>query len=113
MAAATTSFGAGGQDFYLVKTDANGNAPAPPAATAFCSVTVLRGWTWWFFVHSSGDVAPFTYQWYENTTLLQGQTSMVLPVTKTAPGTYRFFCKVTDAQGLAVSSNTVTLTVLG
>jgi hypothetical protein len=106
------SFGAGGADAILIKTDATGNVPAPPAATTFTNVGVLPGWTWYFFVHSIGDVTPFTYQWYENTTLLQGQTSMVLPVTKTVPGTYRFFCKVTDAQGLVVSSNTVTLTVM-
>jgi hypothetical protein len=74
---------------------------------------VLPGWTWYFFVHSAGDVTPFKYQWYENTTLLQGQTSMVLPVTKTVPGTYSFSCKVTDAQGMTVSSNPVTLTVFG
>ncbi len=107
------SFGAGGNDAYFIKFDAAGNTPAPPAASAFTSVTVLRSWTWYFFVHSTGDVAPFTYQWYENTTLLQGQTSTVLPVTKTAAGTYTFYCKVTDAQGMTVSSNTVTLTVFG
>jgi acetyl esterase/lipase len=83
------------------------------AASAFSSVTVLRGWTWWFFVHSSGGVAPYTYQWYENTSLLTGQTAMVLPVTKTATGTYTFYCKVTDAQGIAVNSNNVILTVIG
>ncbi len=107
------SFGAGGNDAYFIKFDAAGNTPAPPAASAFASVTVLRGWTWYFFVHSTGDVAPFAYQWYENTTLLQGQTSMVLPVTKTAAGTYTFYCKVTDAQGMTVSSNAVTLAVFG
>lgn len=106
------SFGAGGADAILIKTDATGNVPAPPAATTFTNVRVLPGWTWYFFVQSIGDVTPFTYQWYENTTLLQGQTSMVLPVTKTVPGTYSFYCKVTDAQGLVVSSNAVTLTVI-
>jgi len=80
-------------------------------ATAFCNVTVLSGWTWWFFAHSIGGVGSHTYQWYEGTTPLQGQTSKVLPVTKTLPGTYTYYCKVTDSEGTAVNSNTVYLTV--
>ncbi len=84
-----------------------------PAASAFCDVTVLPGWTWYFFAHSNGGIGAHTYQWYEGTTLLQGQTSMVLPVTKTSPGTYTFICKVTDSEGTTANSNTVTLTVLG
>jgi hypothetical protein len=107
------SFGAGGNDAYLIKFDAAGNTPAPPAASAFTNVNVLAGCTWYFFAQSTGDVTPFTYQWYENNTLLQGQTSMVLPVTKTVVGTYTFYCKVTDAQGMTVTSNNVTLTVMG
>jgi pimeloyl-ACP methyl ester carboxylesterase len=82
-------------------------------ATAFCNVTVLTGWTWWFFAHSTGGIGPHAYQWYEGTTLLQGQTSMVLPVTKTTPGTYTFYCKVTGSEGTTTNSNPVTLTVLG
>jgi hypothetical protein len=80
-------------------------------ATAFCNVTVLPGWTWWFFAHSIGGIGACTYQWYEGTTMLQGQTTMVLPVTKNTPGTYTFQCKVTDAEGTTTNSNTVTLTV--
>jgi hypothetical protein len=82
-------------------------------ATAFCDVTVLPGWTWNFFAHSSGGTGSHTYQWYEGSTLLQGQTSMVLPVTKTSRGTYTYYCKVTDSQGAAAYSNTVILTVRG
>ena len=83
----------------------------PLAASAFSSATVFPGWTWNFFVHNAGGAAPYTYQWYENTTLLAGQTKMVLPATKSAPGTYTFYCKVTDSQGSTTNSNTVTLTV--
>jgi hypothetical protein len=82
-------------------------------ATAFCDVTVMPGWTWWFFAHSTGGIGTHTYQWYEGTTLLQGQTSMVLPVTKNTPGTYTFYCKVTDSEGTTINSNNVKLTVLG
>ena len=81
-------------------------------ATAFCNVSVLPGWTWNFFAHSTGGTGTLTYQWYEGSTLLQGQTSMVLPVTKTSPGTYTLYCKVTDSEGGTANSNTVTLTVM-
>lgn len=82
-----------------------------PAATAFCDVTVMAGWTWNFFVHSNGGIGSHTYQWYEGTTLLQGQTSTVLPVTKPTPGTYTYHCKVTDTEDTTTNTNTVTLTV--
>ena len=84
-----------------------------PRASAFCNVTVMPGWTWYFFAHSNGGIGSHSYQWYEGLTLLAGQTSMVLPVTKTAPGIYTFYCKVTDSEGTSTNSNTVTLTVLG
>jgi hypothetical protein len=84
----------------------------PPSASAFCSVTVMTGQTWYFFAHSAGSVGPNTYQWYEGTTMLQGQTSMLLPTTKTTAGTYTYTCKVTDAEGTTANSNTITLTVI-
>jgi hypothetical protein len=89
-------------------------APRPPLdVTARASVTVWPGWTWWFYVQNLGGQAPYTFQWYEGATLLQGQTSMVLPVTKNTPGVYTYYCVVTDSQGIATTSNAVTLTVIG
>jgi rhodanese-related sulfurtransferase/pimeloyl-ACP methyl ester carboxylesterase len=79
--------------------------------TTYSSITVMAGWTWWFSTHNKGGVAPFTYQWYEGITPIQGQTSMVLPVTKITPGTYTLSCRVTDAEGTTTTSNTITLTV--
>jgi hypothetical protein len=81
--------------------------------SAFQSVTVMPGWTWYFFAHNKGGAAPYTYQWYEGLNPIQGQTSMVLPVTKTTPGVYSFYCRVTDKTGTTTTSNAVTLTVLG
>lgn len=80
-------------------------------ATAFSSVTVLKGWTWYFFAHSKGGVGARTYQWYDAAGPIAGQTSMVLPVMKTTAGTYAFFCRVTDSEGQVVNTNNVTLTV--
>ena len=81
--------------------------------TAFSSVTVLPGWTWNFFAHNKGGEAPYTYQWYEGMNPIQGQTSMVLPVSKNAPGVYNFYCRVTDKNGITTTSNAVTLAVMG
>jgi alpha-beta hydrolase superfamily lysophospholipase len=84
----------------------------PPAASTFSSATVMTGQTWYLFAHSAGSVRPNTYQWYEGTTQLTGQTSMLLPITKTTAGTYTYTCKVTDSEGTTATSNTITLTVL-
>jgi hypothetical protein len=80
-------------------------------ATAFTDVKVYAGWTWWFFVQSQGGVEPVTYQWYDASGPLAGQTSMVVPVTKNTPGTYVFYCRVSDSEGQAVNTNNVTMTV--
>lgn len=102
-------------DGYSLNTAGMTQLPALPAvqATAFCNVSVLKGWTWYFFAHYSGGIAPLTYQWYEGSTKLAGQTSLVLPVSKNALGTYTFYCIVTDAVGTTAISNNVTLTVFG
>ena len=86
--------------------------PTPLSASAFCSVTVMKGQAWNFFVHSLGGAGPVTYQWYEGSTLLAGQSSMILTITKASAGTYTYNCKVTDALGTAVTSNTITLIVV-
>ncbi len=87
-------------------------APVPILqAAAFCNATVIQGWTWCFFVQGTGGAGPYTYQWFEGSTLMQGQTSMVLAVTKNAPGTFVYYCKVTDANGYSVNSNPVWLNV--
>jgi pimeloyl-ACP methyl ester carboxylesterase len=81
--------------------------------TAFQSVTVLPGWTWYFFAQNLGGNAPYAYQWYEGLNPIQGQTSMVMPISKTVPGVYSFYCRVTDKDGTTTTSNAVTLTVIG
>jgi hypothetical protein len=84
----------------------------PPSASAFSSATVMTGQTWYFFAHSAGSAGPNTYQWYEGTTLLTGQTSMVLPITKTTTGSYTYTCKIVDSEGVTTTSNSITLTVI-
>ncbi len=81
-------------------------------ATARDNVTVLPGWTWWFYVQAVGGTGTLKYQWYEGTTPLQGQTSTVVPITKNNPGKYEFYCQVTDSEGITINSNTVSLAVM-
>jgi len=77
--------------------------PASSTVTVDVSVT--------FTVNASGGTKPYSYQWYEETTLLSGQTSSTLSISKSVAGTYRFYCRVTDAGGQTADSNAVTLTV--
>ena len=84
---------------------------APVSASAFCNASIMAGQTWYFFAHSTGGVGQCTYQWYEGTTLLAGQTSMIFPATKATAGTYTYYCKINDSLGSTTNSNTITLTV--
>ena len=85
-------------------------SPAPQAR-AFSDVTVLKGWTWYFFVQSIGGTGTHKYQWYEGSTAIAGQTSSVLAVTKNTAGTYTLYCKVTDSVGQVTDTNNIVLTV--
>ena len=87
-------------------------APRPLAASAFCNVTIMPGQTWYFFAQSVGGAGAHTYQWYEGTSMLAGQTSMLLEATKDAVGTYTYTCVVTDEEGTAVTTNAVALAVI-
>jgi hypothetical protein len=84
----------------------------PLAASAFSSLTISTGQTWYFVAQSTGGVGTCTYQWCEGTTILTGQTSMLMPMTKAAAGTYIYTCKVTDTLGTTATSNAITLTVI-
>jgi hypothetical protein len=85
--------------------------PGPLAASAFCSVTVMRGQTWYFFAESVGGVGAVRFQWYQGTTMLAGQTDMVLAATQSGAGTYTYTCQVTDEAGTIVTTNGIILTV--
>ncbi|HTY76107.1 MAG TPA: hypothetical protein VMD05_11160 [Candidatus Nanoarchaeia archaeon] len=82
------------------------------SASAFCSSTVLKGQTWYFFVQSTGGIGSYAFQWYEGSTLLTGQNSMILSMNKATAGTYSYTCAVTDAYGNTVTTNAVVLTVV-
>jgi hypothetical protein len=82
------------------------------SASAFSSVTVVKGQTWYFFTQSTGGVGPYTFQWYEGSTLLAGQNSMILAINKATAGTYTYTCVVTDSYGNTATTNAIALTVI-
>jgi hypothetical protein len=85
--------------------------PAPLSASAFSNVTIMTGQTWYFFAESAGGVGAVSFQWYQGTTMLSGQTDMVLATTQAAAGTYTYTCQVRDDAGTVVTTNPITLTV--
>jgi len=64
-----------------------------------------------FNVSVSGGPTPYTYQWYESTTLLANQTTPQIIITKNTAGTYTYFCQVTDAMAMTTNTTAITLTV--
>jgi pimeloyl-ACP methyl ester carboxylesterase len=88
----------------------------PPLAAAATptTLTVETGQTATFNVYATGTVSPYTYQWYQETNLLIGQTKpqISLPTTKNNEnGQFTYYCKITDAENQTTNSNIVTLAV--
>ena len=78
-------------------------SPVSTAATTGQSVS--------FAASVSGGTTPYTYQWFEGTNLVSGQTNAQLTITKDTAGSYAYYCKITDADGKTIDSNTVALEV--
>jgi hypothetical protein len=106
IAGVTESFGAGNADMFLVKVI---EASSLTASALPVSATVSTGQSATFSVTVSGGTPPYTYQWYEGTTLVG--TSAQLIITKNTAGSYTYYCKVADSGGQTANSNTASLTV--
>jgi Tol biopolymer transport system component len=85
--------------------------PTLSASLTPTSKSVATGAAATFTVTGSGGTPPYTYQWYENGNIMNGQTSTQLTVTKTATGTYEYYCKVTDTVENSTDSNIALLTI--
>jgi len=86
-----------------------GIPPLTASATASSSqVTIGQSAT--LTVTASGGLAPLSYQWYEGTSAMSGQTSTQLTVTKSAAGLFSYYCKVTDSGSRTANSNPVSIT---
>jgi sugar lactone lactonase YvrE len=89
--------------------------PTPTQLTALISQsssTVIEGQLAAFAITPSGVAPPFAYQWYEGTNPLLGDTSATLSVSKSTPGSYNFYCKITDNTLTTTTSNAALLTVI-
>ena len=88
-------------------------APTLAVSATPIGSSVLAGTTVTFTTTVSGGVAPYTYQWYQGTNLLTGQTNFQLQLTTSTntAGSQSFYSQVTDLQGTTTNSNSVTLTV--
>ena len=84
---------------------------SPVALASSQNPSVTTGQTATVTASVSGGVSPYTFQWYEGTNAIPGQTSAALAVTKISPGTYTYYCNIQDAEKATVDSNTVTLSV--
>ena len=84
---------------------------SPAVLASMSNPSLLTGQTAIVYALASGGIPPYTYQWYEGTNALPGQTNAQLTVTKTTPGTYTFYCNSLDAERTTSVSNTVTLSV--
>jgi plastocyanin len=88
------------------------SSPSPIAASATpATLAVATGQTATFTASASGGSAPYTYQWYEGSAAMAGQTQATLSVTKSVAGLYNFYCKVTDAAAATANTNTITVSI--
>ena len=56
-----------------------------------------------------GGIPPYTYQWYQGTSPVGN--NYLLAFYPNTPGTFMYYCKITDAEGTTANSNMITLTV--
>jgi hypothetical protein len=59
----------------------------------------------------SGGVAPFTYQWYKNSTAITGSNSYNLTISSPVNGDQYFYTTTSSCGGTATTSSAVTLAV--
>jgi len=60
-----------------------------------------------FTATTLGGTIPYSYTWYLNGNIIQGQNGQTFTFTPTTPGNYSLYATVTDANGQTAQSNTV------
>jgi hypothetical protein len=83
---------------------------APLSAVVTSSgTTVTAGNIVAFYASVSGGAAPYTYQWYQGVTPVGNSAQIAF--YPSSPGTYTYYCKITDADGTTSNSSAAILTV--
>jgi hypothetical protein len=86
--------------------------PTQLTSSVFAQIqNVETGQSATFQASASGGETPYSYQWFEGTNPLTGETLDRLQITKEETGPYTFYCRVTDSKGTSADSNIVTLAV--
>ena len=63
-----------------------------------------------FTASPSGGVAPYTYQWYQDSAAIVGVIVPQINVGWTMASTHTYFCSITDAAGTSTNTSILTLT---
>jgi hypothetical protein len=80
--------------------------PIPSVIIDPTSVTVDLGQSQNFTSTVFGHTPPYTFQWYQNSSLITGANSSSWVFSPTSPGIYRLYVVVTDLHGEEATSNT-------
>ena len=114
-----TPSAAGSYTVYVIVTDSASTPTSAASNTAQVivdpqltasvhpsSATIYLSQSQDFTALPSGGTSPYSYQWYQNSTLVSGATSSLWTFTPTSIGVYLIYVKVTDnVSEVAVSTN--------
>ena len=75
------------------------------------SISVAVGQSVTFTASASGGTPPYSYQWFEWSEPMSGQTSSTLTISKTSEGAFNYYCRVNDSAPRTTYSDYVQLTV--
>jgi hypothetical protein len=90
----------------------NANLKLPLTAAATQSASVISAFGNVNFTASpSGGVAPYSYQWYQDSAAIGGVIVPQINVGWTIASTHTYFCSITDAAGAITNTSLLTLTI--
>jgi len=115
---------AGSYTVYVVATDSAASPTKAKSSTAQVTVNpeltvtvsptnamIYLSQSQNFTALPSGGTSPYTYHWYQNSTLVSGATSRIWTFTPTSTGVYPIYVNVTDGVGEVALSLNAQLTV--